>query len=195
VVAAVHYLATPEDHHALLDYLGEPGQVTLHPWPIIHQPVVVLSRAQALGTAQVMIASADFEPPSTIRPGHPGLAEDSKAGVFNRLNWQRLSPAADEALVDSNSSPVLFWAPGQSDGSTLHVSNIGSQADAMYAISPEYERWVKRVMGWVSRRGTRVWGLERDQVRPDLDIQLSLVNTVYALPTALSALEKGASAR
>jgi hypothetical protein len=195
VVAAVHYFATPEDHYALLDYLGEPDRVSLHPWPIIHTPAVVLSRAQALGTAQVMVASGAFEPPSAIQLGHPALAGDSKAGIFNRLNWERLRPSAREALVDSNSSPVLFWAPGQSNDSTLRVSNIGSQADAMHAVSAEYERWVKRVMGWVSRRGTKVWGLERGQVRPDLDIELSFVNNVYALPAALSALKEGASAR
>ena len=195
MVAAVHYFATPGDQGDLLDYLGEPDQVTLHPWPVVHTPAVVLGRVQALATGQVMVARRDFDPPSVIQPGHPALSEQSKAGVFNRLNWQRLRPLASEGLVDSNASAVLFWVPGQATGSTLNISNIGSQADAMHAVSAEYERWVKRVIGWVNRRGTKVWGLERNQVRPDLDIQLSFVNNVYALPGALSALEEGASGR
>lgn len=64
----------------------------------------------------------------------------------------------------------------------------------MAAVSTEYEKWVKRAMGWV-RKGTRVWGLERHEVRPDLDIDLSFVNNVYALPDALIVPQNGALGR
>ena len=195
MVAAVYYFATPDDQADLLDYLGEPDRVTLHPWPIIASPPVALSRAEALSTSQVMVVRGDFDPPSAIRPGHAALSEQSKAGVFNRLNWQRLRPSPSEGIVDSNASAVLFWTPGQASDSALSTSTIGSQADAMHAVSTEYERWVKGVIGWVRRRGTKVWGLERHEVRADLDVQLSFVNNVYALPGALSALEGGASGR
>ena len=50
-------------------------------------------------------------------------------------------------------------------------------------------------MGWVRRNGTRVWGLERHEVCPDLDIELSIVNNVYALPEALIVLQNGALGR
>lgn len=123
------------------------------------------------------------------------MAESTKAGVFNRLNWERLRPEAREALVDSNASPVLFWTPGTATDFEIRVSSIGSQADSMRSISADYERWVYRVMGWVRRRGVKVWGLERSAIRPDLDIQLSFVNTVYALPDALSKLEHAAKGR
>jgi hypothetical protein len=79
--------------------------------------------------------------------------------------------------------------------SDIRVSKIGSQADAMGAISADYERWANRVMGWIRRKGTKVWGLERSAVRADLDLQLPFVNTVYALPDALSALERRALGR
>jgi hypothetical protein len=36
----------------------------------------------------------------------------------------------------------------------------------MSAVSPEYERWVNRIMGWVRRRGTKVWGLPNDFADP-----------------------------
>jgi hypothetical protein len=89
----------------------------------------------------------------------------------------------------------MFWQLGEQAASVLHVNTIGSQADSMAAVSTAYEQWVNRVMNWVRRKGTKVWGLERDTVRPDLDIQLSFVNTVYALPGALRELETGASGR
>jgi hypothetical protein len=97
--------------------------------------------------------------------------------------------------VDANTSPALFWRPATASPAELHVGDIGSQADAMRSISTDYERWAKRVMGWIRRKGTRVWGLDTRQVRPDLDIDLDFVNTVYALPGALSALTDGLRGR
>jgi hypothetical protein len=47
----------------------------------------------------------------------------------------------------------------------------------------------------VRRNGTRVWGFERHEVRPDLDIELSIVNNVYALSEALIVLQNGALGR
>jgi hypothetical protein len=195
VVAAVHYFATARDEESLLDYLGEPESVTLRPWPILDPSQATLTRRQALASVQATVVSTAFGPPSLIRPGDAAMNESSKAGAFNRLNWQRLSPDCKEGLIDSDISPVLFWRPGHSDDSVLRVSEIGSQADSMSAISPEYERWVNRIMGWVRRRGTKIWGLQRRDIRPDLDIALAFVSTIYALPDALAALEAGVPGR
>jgi hypothetical protein len=65
----------------------------------------------------------------------------------------------------------------------------------MAAISADYERWVNRTTGWIRRKGTKVWGLEQGTVRPDLNVQLGFINSVYALPRALRALEQGAAGR
>jgi hypothetical protein len=43
--------------------------------------------------------------------------------------------------------------------------------------------------------GTKVWGHERRDIRPDLDIMLGIVSTIYALPDALAALEAGLPGR
>jgi hypothetical protein len=195
MVAAVHYFATEDDQEALLDYLGEPTSVTLHPWPVVRSPLGVLLRSDALATQQVMVVHNALGPPVVIRPGDRAMEEGTKAGIFNRINWDRLRRTSSEGLVDSNASPVLFWQPGEASEMLLATSSIGSQADAMAAVSTEYEKWVKRAMGWVRRKGTRVWGLERDEVRPDLDIDLHFVNNVYALPEALIVLQNGALGR
>jgi hypothetical protein len=119
------------------------------------------------------------------------MADSDRSGLFNRLNWERLRPASSEGLIDSNASPVLFWSCGSSSEQHICVSEIGSQADSAVQISKEYEGWVKRTMGWVRRRGTKVWGLETTSIRPDLDIRLQTMSAVYALPDALSRLEAG----
>lgn len=195
MVAAVHYFATARDQESLLDYLGEPESVTLYLWPVVGPSRATLSRRQALASVHVTMVSAAFGPPSLIRPGDAAMNESSRAGVFNRLNWQQLSPSDEAGLIDSNISPVLFWRPGHSDDSDLRVSEIGSQADSMSAVSLEYERWVNRIMGWVRRRGTKVWGWQRRNVCPDLHIALDVVSTIYALPDALVALEAGVPGR
>ena len=180
---------------SLLDYLGEPESVTLRPWPVLSPSQAPLSRRQALKRTHVTAVSAALGLPSLIRPGAAAMSESSKAGVFSRLNWQRMSPGHGDGLIDSNISPVLLWTPGHSDDFVLRVSEIGSQADSMSAVSLEYERWVNRVMGWVRRRGTKVWGPQTGNVRPDLGIAVAFVSTILALPDALAALEAGVPGR
>lgn len=192
VVAAVHYLASDADQSALLDYLGEPAMVTVHPWPVFDQAAFGLTRTEALTRSQVMVVHRDLGSPVVIRPGSAAMAEPGRSGLFNRLNWERLRPASSEGLVDSNSSPVLFWNLGKSTEERIGVSEIGSQADSIAGISKEYEAWVNRTIGWVRRKGTKVWGLDTTAIRPDLDIRLTTVSTVYALPGALGALQAGA---
>lgn len=119
----------------------------------------------------------------------------TKAALFNRINWDRLKPRQDEGLVDSNRSPVLLWTPATQDDEGLRSGSIGSQADSMRAVSENYERWVNRVMNWVRRKGTKVWGLEAESVRPELGIRRPDMTTVFALPDALKELEAGMSAR
>lgn len=120
------------------------------------------------------------------------MAESNRSGVFNRLNWERLNPEPGEALVDSNASPVLLWVPATCADDALGSGHIGSQADSLSTVSKDYERWAHRVMNWVRRRGTKVWGLETTDVRPDLNLRRPDVTTVFALPDALAALEGGA---
>lgn len=64
----------------------------------------------------------------------------------------------------------------------LHVGRIGSQADWMGAVSGDYERWAKRVMGWAR---LKVWGPERNSVRPDFDTQLGLRGQLLRAPPRL----------
>lgn len=69
MVAAVHFIATAEDHAAMLDSLGEPNAVTLHPWPVVSTPAETWTRERALAARQVMIVHRDLGPAALIRPG------------------------------------------------------------------------------------------------------------------------------
>lgn len=139
-----------------------------------------------------MLVHAELGDPVVIGPASAAMSASTRSGVFNRLNWERLRPAAPEGLVDSNSSPVLLWRPGRWTAEKIQTSEIGSQADSIAALSDDYARWVNRATNWVRRKGTKVWGLGTTSIRPDLDIRLTTVTTVYALPDALASLESGA---
>lgn len=193
MVAAVHFYGTLSDQLHLLDYLGVPDEATLRPWPVVTSPATRLTREDALSRSQVMVVSRVLGEPSVVRPGDTAMAEPTRSGVFNRLNWTRLLPEPGEALVDSNASPVLLWVPATYSGGALRSGHIGSQADSLGTVSKEYESWANRAMSWVRRRGTRVWGLQAHDIRPDLDIRRTDVTTVFALPDALAALSGGAS--
>ena len=195
MVTAVHYFATLEDQMMLFDYLGEPAKVTLHPWPLIKTPLTALSRKEALAQSRVIVVNHQLGLPVPVRPRDAAMQGASVNAVFNRLNWEKHAPAEDEALVDANASPTILWSPARLHAEAIFPSSLGSQADSMAEISKDYERWVNRSMSWIRRDGTRVWGLEGIQRRPDLDIDLSFISTVFALPGALQALESGTPGR
>ncbi|WP_133247064.1 hypothetical protein [Pseudarthrobacter sp. AG30] len=195
MVTAVHYFATLEDQMMLLDYLGEPAKVTLHPWPLITTPLTALNREDALEQSRVMVVNHQLGLPVPVRAGDAAMQGGSVSAVFNRLNWETFAPAEDEALMDANASPIILWSPARLRPDAILPSSLGSQADLMAQVSKDYERWVNRSMSWIRRNGTRVWGLEWRQTRPDLDIDLSFISTVIALPGALQALESGTPGR
>lgn len=195
MVTAVHYFATFEDQMMLLDYLGEPAKVTLHPWPLINVPLKALSREDALEQSHVIVVDRQLGFPVPVRPGDAAMEGGSVSSVFNRLNWETLAPVEDEALMDANASPTILWSPARLHAEAILPSSLGSQADSMAQISKDYERWVNRSMSWIRRNGTRVWGLEGRHMRPDLDIDLNFISTVFALPGALQELESGTPGR
>lgn len=195
MVTDVRYFATESDEQALLDFMGEPSEVVLHPWPLLREPLERLSRIEALRSERVMVTNRSLGGPVRMFANSPALQESSRSGLFNRITWNRLRPDSGEALVDANTSPVLLWSPVRNSTEVLHAGSIGSQAESLAKVSGDYEQWVRRVQGWVRRKGTSVWGLAGAAVRPDLDIDLAHVSAVYALPGALDCLTSGASAR
>ena len=196
MVAAVHYYASPDDTNDLLTYLSQNAIVELRAWfPYDESHSGVIDRDRATNYKQLAVVSTELGGPVLIRDARdPALRSNSRAGVFNRLNFGRLADPT-MAIVDSNRSPILYWEPARTLDGALIPGSIGSQADALHDVSPEYERWVNRVTAWVRRHGTVVWGLQRSKVRPDLKIENPFLNTLYALPGAMRLLVDGHSGR
>jgi hypothetical protein len=196
MVTAVYFYADAHDTAELLDFFRYGDEVSLHPWPLVREPALNYTPEVAIHNGTVMVRSNRFTAPVVLRDGDSAFTAPGRAAVFNRMNREILNPGAENGwLVDSNRSPVLLWKPGYDSVTELGTSSIGSQADSMRSVSADYERWANRVMSWIRRRGTAVWGLDRFNVRPDLDIDLEFLNSVYALPSALRRLEEGTAGR
>ena len=196
MVTAVFFYADHDDTLDLMRYLGLGDTVSLHPWPLVKQPQARYTLEEAIAAGSVMVQSSELGGPVLLRDGDSAFDTADRAGLFNRLNRERLQPGPrDGYLVDPNRAPVLFWQPGASRTGELRTSSIGSQADSMAAVSIEYERWANRVMSWVRRRGTAVWGVKTSAVRPDLNVDVRFLNSVYALPGAMKQLEAGVAGR
>lgn len=194
MVGAAYYVGTTVDHNSLLDFLDEPDVVSLHPWFNLSD-APPLQRDIAMTQDKIMVVSSRLGGPVGLDAKAVMSGPHDRSWMFNRLNLDSLRPRGDERLVDSNLSPVLLWEPSRPRETALGVSRIGTQADSPEAVSPEYAKWVRRTASWVSRRGSKVWGVDQRETRPDLDIDLGFLNGVYALPDALCALESGVSLR
>ena len=68
------------------------------------------------------------------------------------------------------------------DDETLYLSQIGSQAASMDAVSAAYGRWVRRTMAWVLRRGTKAWTWTNDGGTSGYGVAVNFANAIYALP-------------
>ncbi|MDM7883979.1 MULTISPECIES: hypothetical protein [Curtobacterium] len=193
MVAGIEFYASHDDVDAFLDHVGEGRTSTIWPWPVVQSEPVSLTREEACAERAVMVLSGAFGPPVVLHRDDPAVQDGSLTAVLAAITFERVAPEPGLGIVDPDRSPVLLWQPGQVHDRALRPHSIGSQARAMQAVAPAYEQWVRRVTSWIRRHGTKVWGLEQQAVRPDLDIRLGTVSAVYALPGALRLLEAGAT--
>lgn len=194
MTSASYFYADWQDTQDLLDYLRVDVGSVLRPWPL-KDPAQLVSREEAMLAGRVLVVSEALGEPVFIHKGDIVAMAPTASGVFNRMNLDAARQVGVGSVVDLDASPVLFWTPGPASEAELRVGNIGTQAASPRAISDEYDKWVKQAASWVRRRGTAVWGLQTHAVRPELDIELPFLNSVYALPGALERLTAGARGR
>jgi hypothetical protein len=193
----VQFFATREDEERLLDYVGEPTAVKLFPWlPMRAEAPVFLNRHDRASTSHVGVLDPRLGRIELAYPGDPAFTDgSSRARVFNTTNWNNWQPTAGAGIVDWNTTPALFWSRGEATATVLTPSDIGSQADSIARISDEYRRWVNRVMNWVRRTGTKVWGPSPEDRVAGFDVDLHTVSTCFALPGAVAYFESGGLGR
>ncbi len=192
MVAGIEFYASHDDVDAFLDHVGEGRTSTIWPWPVVQSEPVSLTREEACAERAVMVLSGAFGPPVVLHRDDPAVQDGSLTAVLAAITFERVAP--EPGL--GSWTPI---APRCSSGNRVRctIGRCGRTASVprrgMQAVAPAYEQWVRRVTSWIRRHGTKVWGLEQQAVRPDLDIRLGTVSAVYALPGALRLLEAGAT--
>jgi len=195
VVAGVGFFAHPADEACLLDHLGRTADLRFFPvGPTRLKDPEWLDPQSLGGTRKIGILNTDLGDLAVVRPGDRAFEGRFKSASFLDINWDLLKPESGYGLVNWNRTPALFWDRGLSQENVVTVSGIGSQAESMDRVSDDYQRWVNRAMGWVRRRGVKVWGLDRT-APSGYDVDLGSVSAVYALPAAAKSLRSGMKGR
>ena len=109
MATAVYFYADHDDTLDLMRYLGIGDAVSLHPWPLVEQPPVDYTVEEAIAAGLVMVVSSELGGPVVLRNGDAAFETAGRAGLFNRINRERLQPGPTTGhLVDPNRAPVLF---------------------------------------------------------------------------------------
>ena len=196
MVAAVHFSADSRDEHELLACLLSTGERKLfvpNPMRIGHPEFI--APEDALLSDVVCVLDAGLGDIRLVRPPSDKFDSSTKRAMLNLWAWNRSTTGPDDGLVDWERTPAVCWYRGSESGEALFQSTLRTHASSMAGISPDYERWVKRTMAWIRRRGTSVSTATAEGRESEYDVFVTGGSAVYALPGALEYLAAGGAAR
>ncbi|XAM00481.1 hypothetical protein OT109_03635 [Phycisphaeraceae bacterium D3-23] len=111
------------------------------------------------------------------------------ASLIARDRWDHSDIISNQGLIDFERSPALVYIRGQRSSRTIRASQLVAYPSRLASVSIDFERWVKRVLGWVRRKGEIV----HDYRTPSCSIPNPdhLLTTTYALPEAKILIDSG----
>ena len=111
------------------------------------------------------------------------------ASLLARERWDQSSMSHGEGLIDFERSPALVYRRGQRKSGRIRASRLTACPSRLSGVSVEYEKWVKRALGWVRRKGEIVHDYRtQSRVIPNPD---HLLTTTYAWPEAKAVIDSG----
>jgi hypothetical protein len=143
-----------------------PASVHIFIWPEAYGPLAWHSRR-----------------PEIVKTSHRDLVRS----LFAQGDWDGFGLTEDDALLDQNRSPLLQYSRGEVCDGRLGPSLIFAPPNDLEGVSVDYARWVRRCLGWVRRRATKVHDWKTPS--PLLPSPRGLLNTIYAFPEAYAAIE------
>lgn len=108
---------------------------------------------------------------------------------FARQHWDQSGALEGDRLLDQDLSPGLCYKRPEMSNGRMGPCTLIAPPSNLERVGVEYARWVNRCASWICRRGKMV----HDWRSPSAVIPnpRSLLNTVYAFPSALKLLESG----
>jgi hypothetical protein len=117
----------------------------------------------------------------TSRPEIAGPTHRSFViNFFAHEKWNELGLSGNDKMLDTDRSPILCYQRG-----TVHEGKQGpnlvlAPPSNLGRAGADYERWVKRSLAWIRRRGKIIhdWRQQSETIpNPDM-----LLSTIYAFP-------------
>jgi hypothetical protein len=117
----------------------------------------------------------------TSRPEVAGPTNRSFAmSFFAHEKWDELGLSGNDKMLDSDLSPILSYQRGTVQDGKLGPNLVLAPPSNIKRVGADYERWVKRSLAWIRRRGKIVHDWRQQSVTiPNPDM---LLNTIYAFP-------------
>lgn len=196
MTASVEFFCTPEEEREVVRYLAKADGTRvfdvreggiwprerlsaddLSAWP---KPVHIYLWQSAHGSL-IWHTSR----PSAVGPTHGSLVTNLFAGEA----WDKLGLSEGDKMLDLDLSPIISYRRGAIRGSKIGQNRMLAPPTNLNRVGPEYERWVKRSLAHIRRRGTIV----HDYRTPSLTISNPdcILNTIYAFPRVLARLQSG----
>ena len=123
--------------------------------------------------------------PSAVGPTHSSLVKNLFAGEA----WDELKLGSKGKMLDTDLSPIICYCRGTRHQGRTGQNCVSAPPSSLERVGPEYERWVKRSLAWIRRRGTIVHDYrKRSTTLPNPD---SILNTIYAFQGVLEAIQSG----
>ncbi len=120
--------------------------------------------------------------PSASGPTHGSLVTN----LFARNEWDQRGLSSKDKLIDTDLSPIIYYRRGDVFEDQLGQNNVLAPPSNLHRVGPEYEKWVKRSLAWIRRRGTIVHDYRKQS--STIPNPHSIVTTIYAFPGVLPQL-------
>jgi hypothetical protein len=109
--------------------------------------------------------------------------------LFAYREWKKRRLGGRDKLLDTDLSPILHYRRGDSRADGMSQNVVLASPSSLARVGPEYERWVKRCLAWIRRRGTIVHGcrgFSQTVANPH-----TIASTIHAFPGVLDDIRSG----
>jgi hypothetical protein len=124
--------------------------------------------------------------PSAAGPTHQSLVVNFFAGE----QWDELGLYDGDEMLDADLSPILCYRRGILHDGKVGQNTVLAPPSNLRRVGPEYEKWVKRSLSWIRRRGKIVHDY-RSQTTT-IPNPHSILNTIYAFPGVIEEINSNA---
>jgi hypothetical protein len=124
----------------------------------------------------------------TSRPNAAGSTHNSFVkNLFAREEWDDRGLGVEDKMIDTELSPIIYYRRGALRDGRTGQNLVLAPPSNIQRVGPEYERWVKRSLAWIRRRGTIAHDYRKQSIT--IPNPHSIVNTIYAFPDVLEEIE------